>query len=183
MPAPKSTINLLPKKRLEERPLGKFLKWCLTYGRYIIIATEVIVLIAFFSRFKLDRELTDLHESIKQKKAIIIAATEFEKEVENIQERLNQIKTLEEEQFFYAKLMEYLEKIVPSDVVLERLSLNPKEISLSGTSLTNHGFVTLLSNFRSSKSFSNIRIEAVTKNKYGGPGLSFGLTADLNPER
>ena len=63
----KLKINLLSKKDLEEKALGRFLKWSLSFGRYIIVGTEIIVLIAFFSRFKLDRQLTDLHEAINQK--------------------------------------------------------------------------------------------------------------------
>lgn len=183
MPALKVTINLLPEKRLEEKPGGRFLKWCLTYGRYIIIATEIVVLFAFFSRFKLDRELTDLHESIKQKKAIIAEAVEFENEINRTQEKLNQIKILEKKQLFYVELISLLEKLVPSDVVLNQLSITSKEISLNGFSLTSHGFANLSDNLRKSNRFDNIKIGAIGKSKEGGFGLTFNLTAEIIGER
>ena len=67
MPAFELDIDLLKQKPIEERFLGRFLEWALSYGRYIIIGTQIIVLLAFFSRFKLDQELSDLHERIDEK--------------------------------------------------------------------------------------------------------------------
>ena len=59
------SINLMPGR---ETSFGeKFLNWSLTFGRYIIIGTEIIVLVAFFSRFKLDRDFIDLHDQVKEK--------------------------------------------------------------------------------------------------------------------
>ena len=62
MAAPKKhEIELLPKEEWEKTSFGKFIKWTLNVGRYIVIATELIVILAFVSRFKLDRDLTDLY--------------------------------------------------------------------------------------------------------------------------
>ena len=80
MAAPKSEIELLPQEGWEKGTLGKLLKWALTAGRYIVIVTELAVIMAFLSRFKFDRELTDLHEEIKQKQAVIQSAQSFETE-------------------------------------------------------------------------------------------------------
>jgi hypothetical protein len=64
---PKKEINLLPKEEFEKKPLGKFLVWALSIGRYIVIFTELIVILAFLSRFKLDRDLADLNQSVREK--------------------------------------------------------------------------------------------------------------------
>jgi hypothetical protein len=68
---PKQEINLLPREEFEKKPIGKFLTWALSIGRYIIIFTELIVILAFLSRFKLDRDLSDLNQSIREKQAVI----------------------------------------------------------------------------------------------------------------
>jgi len=77
MPAQKSQIELLPREEWEETSFGKFLKWLLTVGRYIVIFTELVVILAFLSRFKLDRDLTDLYKQIENKQAIIQNSTDF----------------------------------------------------------------------------------------------------------
>ena len=67
MPAKPIEINLLGQEDLKHTPQGRILNWALTYGRDIMIGTEIVVLLAFISRFSLDRKLTDLKEEISQK--------------------------------------------------------------------------------------------------------------------
>src|SRR3989344_3425468 len=74
MPATKFSridINLIGEGDFSRTPIGRIVTWATTYGRYIMILTEIIVLLAFISRFSLDRKLTDLKEEITQKQAII----------------------------------------------------------------------------------------------------------------
>jgi hypothetical protein len=53
-------VNLLPQDPFFETVFGRFLKWALSIGRYIVIFTELIVILSFASRFTLDRMVTDL---------------------------------------------------------------------------------------------------------------------------
>jgi len=174
----KLKINLLPKKELEEKALGKFLKWSLTFGRYIIVGTEIIVLLAFFSRFKLDRQLTDLHEEIVQKEAIVKYNLELEEEARNIQKQLEEIKNIEEDYNLSIKLLGFFEKNTPKEVALERLSLSKEKISLSGASFSTSSFIDFLARIRNSKKFSQIVLESLTKKEK--EGLKFKLTAETN---
>ena len=66
MPAKTVDVNLLEKDDFSESPIGRIVTWAITYGRYIMILTEIVVLLAFISRFSLDRKLTDLNEAIGQ---------------------------------------------------------------------------------------------------------------------
>ena len=63
---PKKDINLLPREEFEQKTVGRFLIWALTVGRWIVIVTELIVITAFLSRFKLDRDLANLYEKIRE---------------------------------------------------------------------------------------------------------------------
>ena len=78
MPADSIRINLLGQQDLEHTPWGRIVSWATTYGRYIMITTEIMVLLAFISRFSLDRKNTDLTEEVTQKQAILEANTSFE---------------------------------------------------------------------------------------------------------
>ncbi len=167
-------INLLPG---EKQSLGKFLTWVLTYGRYIIIGTEIIVLLAFLSRFKFDRDLTDLHQSISQKQAVVLAAQSLEREVRALQNHLLIVKKLEKERAFSPKLLATFEQLIPLDVSLEGFSVDNKKLSLTAVALSNEGFKTFLNNLANSSYFGDISLDNVGKASQGG--VEFKITAVL----
>lgn len=171
-------INLLPREELGEKPLGKFLTWSLTYGRYIIIGTEIIVLLAFLSRFKLDRDLTDLHQSINQKQAIILGARDLELEVRSLQDHLAIIKKLGEKRGLPSKLLSTFEGLTPSDVTLTGFSLDASKITLTAVTLSNESFTTFLNNLSASAHFSDISLDSVGKAK-SGEGIEFKISMTL----
>src|SRR5437764_715683 len=80
------SVNLMQKKEFSFS--DKFIQWILTYGRYIIIGTEIVVLLAFLSRFKLDREYIDLHDQIKEKQNVLTTLKPIESNVNQLQARL-----------------------------------------------------------------------------------------------
>src|SRR5687768_11859166 len=88
-------INLLTKEDFDATLLGQFFHWALSYGRYIIIFTQIIVLGVFFMRFVLDREHIDLKESVMEKQALISSIADVENEIRSIQNRLLKIKGIE----------------------------------------------------------------------------------------
>ena len=56
----KIKLNLLHTQGLPEKLPVKFLKWLVNYGRYIVVLVEIIVLVAFVARFKLDADLAEI---------------------------------------------------------------------------------------------------------------------------
>jgi len=167
-------INLLPE---DKQPLGSFLSWVLTSGRYIVIGTEIIVLIAFLSRFKLDRDLTDLHQSIAQKQAIVLAAQDLEKQVRILQNHLLIIKKFENQRDFPPKLLATFEQLIPIDVSLTELSSQEAELTLKATAGSNQGFSAFINNLSSSPSFKDISLDNVGKNETGA--IEFQITTTL----
>lgn len=176
----KIKINLLPKEEIEEKALENFLKWSLTAGRYIIVGTEIIVLLAFFSRFKFDRELSDLHEEISQKEAIVRFNQDFEGKVRSIQKTLSEIKNLEKESDFPSRLLNFLKENIPQDVTLESLSFSQEKISLVGASSSTSAFIDFLTSIRTSPKFSNLVLEDLSQREEGR--LRFNFTASVNKE-
>lgn len=155
-------INLLPRD-LGETFVGKFLRWILTYGRYIVIGTEIIVLLAFLSRFKLDRDLSDLSESIKTKETIIQASSELENNVRSLQKRLSLIKNLQEKEVSSPQILTTLSQITPQDVVFENVAISSSQISLSAKSFSLAGFSTLLQTLKSSENFRDLNLEKISE--------------------
>lgn len=172
-------INLLPGESLVKKgQTGKFLSWVLTYGRYIIIGTELVVLLAFFSRFKIDRDLTDLHDAISQKEAVVIASQDFEKQIRSLQTKLNLIKDLLSFRSAPKNLLDNLSELTPTDVFLSDLVFEQKRLTLSATALNNESLNTFLNNLSFSDSFEEVSLDAIGKNQ-NGAGVEFRISAKI----
>lgn len=174
MPA-KKDINLLKKRGFDQKPLGITLHWALTYGRYIIICTEIIVLLAFISRFKFDRDLIDLREKISQQQTIVENSQVFEREVRSIQNHLAQIKAGKNDQQKIVALMRYIETITPPDVFFDDLTLDEKRLTLSTKALSSGSVTTFINNVRLSPLFTDVRVD--TLEQKGGEPTIFHLQA------
>lgn len=177
MAAQKKEISLLPLEEFEKTFLGRFLKWALTFGRWIVILTELVVILCFLSRFKLDRDLTDLGEKIRQEQAIITSFGELEKDFRNLQKRLSTIDKLEKEQFSFSLLLDELTKILPLDVSLTNLIIKEKEMEISGLAFSEAGFGSFLKGLGENQKFEKISLKKVLRGKTGE--IEFKLGADL----
>ncbi|PJB87766.1 hypothetical protein CO083_05355, partial [Candidatus Roizmanbacteria bacterium CG_4_9_14_0_8_um_filter_34_12] len=61
----KYKINLLLPK--EKNWLDKVIYFGLNYLRYILVITQTVIIMVFFYRFKIDQEIVDLKDAVKQK--------------------------------------------------------------------------------------------------------------------
>lgn len=84
----KATINLLDTGGFTDTVSGRILAWILSSFRVIVIVTEVLVMLAFLSRFWLDAQNSDLEQQIRQTQAVITASQPFEKDFKDTQARL-----------------------------------------------------------------------------------------------
>ena len=180
MAAQKKTINLLLEDELEKSPLGRFLKWALTTGRYIIVFTELIVIIVFLSRFKLDRDLANLHEEIAQKQTIITASAELENEVRFLQKRLAAINKVQKQSLETSLILKELGEIIPLDVFFSELKIQKNSISLAGISLSNTGIATFLNGLKSSDRFEQLDLKSVSSGGEKDPTLKFQVSVRLS---
>lgn len=180
MPASRININLLPSDKWEKTPTGKFLQWVLTYGRYIVIGTELIVLLAFLSRFKLDRDLSDLSESVKTKRAVVENSQVLENDVRSLQARLAKIDGLLKGQVSFRENLGALTPLVPADVIFDDLSISSKQVGISGKTSSLNTLSAFLRNLLLSKKFTEVSLDKITAQEEGE--LIFTLTAQLKKE-
>ncbi len=175
MPAKTPTINLLQRDDLENSPIGRITTWAVTYGRYIMIGTEIIVLLAFISRFSLDRKLTDLKEEIGQKQAILKANQDFEASFKQLQERLVNVNTLLNNQSKPVEMVSLFQTLLPPDVYLESLDYGPERILISATAGSTTGFSQFIANLQSTKQITQIEVGDIKKQPL--VGIQFKITA------
>lgn len=160
MATAQKNITLLPQEGFEYTQIGRVVNWTLTVGRTIVVVVELLVVLAFLSRFWLDRQLTDLNEDIQRKVQIIKAASSFEQEFTQIQNRLKVFSQASSTPDFE----DHLKKIfnsVPSNVTLNQISLDLEEFKVTGIALSEQG-IAVLANKLKGQNLGKVTIESVT---------------------
>lgn len=175
------TINLLGQEDLKHTPQGRIVSWALTYGRYIMIGTEIVVLLAFISRFSLDRKLTDLKEEISQKQAILEANASLEGDIRLLQDTLGKIKQTISHQSAPLDILTTLASLLPADVYVGTLDVSMDRISVTATAGSTQGFSQFLANLQSAKQFSGVDIGDIKKGTVSG--IEFTFTADVTKKK
>lgn|SRR3989338_234250 len=165
--AKKSGINLLIKPVEELSISSQFLNWALTYGRYIIIIIQIIVLSVFFMRFKVDRDRTDLKEAVAQKRALIDSISEMENEIKRVQKRLSDIKLLTTNQDIYLKVITFLENNTPKDTYFTLLSFSKNKVKFVAVSENLKTFNYLLKKIQDEKLLTDIQLEDLKRRADG----------------
>ncbi len=173
-------INLVPKDPFFSTILGKILKWSLSAGRYIVIFTELVVIMSFIARFTLDRKVTDLNSSINQKKNIILSYGDIEENFRSIQEKITQYKQTEQETNI-VETFANMSDIMPDGIILRELAIRPTSVIITGKTLSQNSFNLLINNLQISSKFSNINVGQIESNSEE-PGLFFSIKADTKQE-
>ena len=176
MPANQVSINLLDVEGNSNSVWNRIMIWITTYGRYIMITTELIVLLAFASRFSLDRKLSDLKENITQKQEILEVNAGLEKEIRDVQDKTTAIKTLIQEQPVPVETLTLIHILVPLGVNLNSLTIDKDKIKTDVTANSSDSFTKFLSNFSATNKLSGVEIGKVNK---GPSGIHFSLTATI----
>lgn len=177
MSAQPVSINLLDQPEFNSSSIARIMNWAITYGRYIMIGTEVIVLVAFISRFSLDRQLTDLREEIAQKQIILEANQDFENEFLYVQDTLKKVNILTKTQDKPMNILNSIISTIPIDVFMQSYEYTDKLLEIRFVAGTTQGFSTVLTKLQSIESLSNIEVSEISKNTLRG--TEFLITADI----
>lgn len=176
----KKKITLLAKKPIEATAGGRVVQWLTTSGRAILVITELLVLMAFISRFWLDTKNNDLGEIVRQKRIILESSQPFEKDFLALQSRISSAGNFINE---YEELNLYLKIIadnLPKDVVIEQFSLSkttdiPKG-SLAVNILSEESLALFLNRLSKDEKILKIRIGKIERSQLAeGTKISIGL--------
>jgi len=178
-----SKINLLPQEEFTSSTLGRVLTWILSTFRILVIMTELIVILAFLSRFWLDARTTDLNEEIKQKQAIVVASSDFEQKLRSAQEKLKIYSQMTAGGKKATNLINTTSSYLPPEVLLVSVSQIEKEIQVKGQSFTERAIAQFIVNLESSEVFSAVSLSQVDTNRRGDATMVFALKLTLRENK
>lgn len=180
MSAQKKTINLLVKEGFEYTTTGHILHWLLTAGRTIVILTELVVIIAFLSRFWLDRMLTDLSEKNNIKRVQVEASKSFESDFRSVQERLDIIKSIQLSNSSPSQIIKTVSSFLPTEVTLTDLVVTKEQqVVIRGISSSESGVAGLIATLQGSKKFKNVVLNDVNLDTKGSQIIRFEIKSDI----
>jgi hypothetical protein len=171
---PTPDVNLLAGDELDTSPQGKFVRWALTWGRRIVVLTELVVILAFISRFWLDTTVASLNDKIEQKRAVVSSFSDFEDKYRAVLGQVDEAKKIEK----YTKTLATYDQILnltPGNVAMAQMTIDEKRISFNG-SCEEAVLSDLVDNFRNSASFSAVTVERIAKAE-NGQVIEFSLRA------
>jgi len=162
------TINLLPKSAFDVSTGGKVLRWALTAGRYIIVLTELVVILAFISRFKLDQDISNLSNSIEGKKNILVAMAKMEEDFRGTQFRLKSAGKMLTNQLQAGKELGGIVAQMPEEMLVSNLEVNKGEIKLTGQVLSEAGLGEFLRKLRTGGEWKSLDLVSVNSDTQQG---------------
>lgn len=169
MPKPKThlAINLdllKPQSNPEKMPV-KLLRWLLGSGRFIFILVEAVVLVAFFTRFKLDGDLASRKETIEEQIPYIESLRPYEILIRQTQLKLSTIKAFNQNKPDYPGVLSKLTEHIPVAVKINSLSMgkavNKIEVRINAEAAGNSDLATFVNNLRQDQYFTDVTLSSV----------------------
>lgn len=173
-------LNLLyPQGRGFKWPI-RFLKWLISYGRFIVVAVEVLVLTTFAMRFKLDNDLSNLKEQIPNQINYLESLSTDEALIQQTQLRFSFIKNSIPQSSSWNKTLAGIAKQLPIGIKLTTLNLDDPnsngklKIKLGAQANSNNDLGLLLNGLKSDQTLSEV---ALTNISFDQGQISFVITA------
>lgn len=149
--------------------------WAMTSFRYIVIAVEMVVMLAFLSRFWLDATNVDLNDMIKQKTSVLAASSNFEKEFKDTQKRLKIFSAFVSQEKTTSYYLKNIVSLLPTDVILVNFGLSSGTIQLKGSSYSETSVAQFVVNLESSKNYDAVAISGLDSSQQEAGLITFNL--------
>lgn len=111
-------VNLLTRKEEQLKLQVRLIKWLLSSGRFIVVFVELLTIGAFVYRYKLDTDLADLQDKIKEQVLYIQSLKNDEALIRQTQFQLTTIKQSRSEGADYASVLLKISQLTPKNITL-----------------------------------------------------------------
>lgn len=158
-------LDLLKSQSNPEKIWVVLLRWLLSSGRYILVFVELIVLVAFLTRFKLDADIAATKEAIDQQVPYVQSAKEYENLIRQTQLGIATIRDRAKNSPDYTAILQKISDQTPQQVTLESLALERQagriDVTISGQGQTNSSVSTFILGLKQEPLFSNVNTTSI----------------------
>lgn len=176
-------INFIPSDKFASTMVGRLLSWLLSTFRIIVIVIEMIVMLAFLSRFWLDAKNSDLNDEIRQKQAQIAASKEIEEEFNTVKKRLAIFAGLAQDQSQNSEIIRKITYQIPPEIVLNNIGFITDSIAISGSSPSEQSIAQLIINLNSEEIFDKVNLMQLGINKDDENLLDFAINITVKKKQ
>ncbi len=159
---PYLNIDLLHPAGSQPKLYVQIFRWMLSSGRYIVIIVELVVIGAFVSRFKLDSDLTNIQDRIKEQVPYIRSLKNDEALIRQTQFQLATVKQIRSEAPQWNLLMAKVASLTPVNTKLTNVNFDrtqdfPKTyIAITGLASSNTELAAFLKAIQSDPTFKDV---------------------------
>ena len=160
-------INLLVQKNVQPKIYIRLIKWMLSSGKFIVIVVELITISAFVYRYKLDAELIDLQEKIKETVPYIQSLKSNEILIRQTQFQLTSIAQIKNSTPDYTQIFSKIALLTPQSIKLTNISLDSSkpgttDLTISGNTPSNRELSLFIKTLQKDPMFSNISLTNIS---------------------
>lgn len=148
--------------------IDKFISWAVSFGRALIMLTEIIALSAFIFRFGLDDQLTTLHSRIKQDDAYILFYKNEEKDFRNLQNLLQQEKLLLNSNQGTVQTLSDISIISVPGTTISNLTYSKGTLHIDAQATSVLSLASLIQTFKNKSSISDISVDKIENKTTAG---------------
>ncbi len=176
------SIDLLHPQGMPLKWPVQLIKWALSGGRYLGIAVEILVLVAFAARFKLDGDLANLKEQINQQVPFINSLSTQAQLIRETQFKISVVKNAYSSSTNWALVLRDLSSQTPPGVIYNSLIFNKPEgnqklgFKIIGGASSNNDLAVFLNGLKNHEKFQNISLSNIN---FDSSGLNFTITGNL----
>lgn len=175
-------VNLLFPQGLPQRWPIKLFRWLISYGRFLALAVEVLVIATFVLRFKLDSDLANLKERINEQIPFVESLNQTEAQIRQTQLKLSTIRKTYASSPNWRGLLSTISSQLPAGVKLTSINFDHSQTGvnmvfrLNGASSSNRDLATLLTGLKVDPTFQDINLTNVT---FDQGQIIFTITGNL----
>lgn len=175
-------VNLLIHKEEQSKLYLRLLKWLLYSGRFIVVFVELLTIGAFVYRYKLDFDLIDLQEKIKEEVPYVKSLKQDEILIRQTQFQLSTIKQVKRESPNFTATLLKIAQLTPKSIILTNITLDrgqtPTKTALiiSGQTPSNIELGAFIKALQKDSAFSGITLTNIS---FEGQ-TNFTITGSLN---
>lgn len=177
----KYQINLLGKRK--EKTFDRVIYFALNYLRYILVMTQIVVIMVFLSKLSIDQKIIDLQESVDQKKEIVTVSQPLLDEAKKADFETRQIEAVLNNQDRRNDSIDYALAQFPSNMFMKRMQVDSDSMDIEAIITDIQTVKAYVQRLQKENKFKTVRLLTISKTDEGLEALielkGFGISPQV----